>query len=84
LNTSTGQLAAAIENAIAPDSNTRLELYRQMQACRMMEQRAHDLFMQNLIKGTTHLALGQEACVRMTTRFARIAATTTHWSEAYP
>jgi pyruvate dehydrogenase E1 component alpha subunit len=61
LNTSTGQLAAAIENAIAPDSNTRLELYRQMQACRMMEQRAHDLFMQNLIKGTTHLALGQEA-----------------------
>lgn len=27
----------------------------------MMEQRAYDLFMQNLIKGTTHLALGQEA-----------------------
>ncbi len=27
----------------------------------MMEQRAHDLFMQNLVKGTTHLALGQEA-----------------------
>jgi len=26
-----------------------------------MEQRAHDLFMQNLIKGTSHLALGQEA-----------------------
>ncbi|NIO40693.1 MAG: pyruvate dehydrogenase (acetyl-transferring) E1 component subunit alpha, partial [Burkholderiales bacterium] len=32
-----------------------------MQACRMMEQRAHELFMQNLVKGTTHLALGQEA-----------------------
>ncbi|MDA0707338.1 MAG: thiamine pyrophosphate-dependent dehydrogenase E1 component subunit alpha [Proteobacteria bacterium] len=32
-----------------------------MQACRMMEQRAYDLFMQNLIKGTSHLALGQEA-----------------------
>jgi len=61
LNTSTGQLAAAIENATAPDSNTRLELYRQMQACRMMQQRAYDLFMQNLIKGTSHLALGQEA-----------------------
>lgn len=27
----------------------------------MMEQRAHELFMQNLVKGTTHLALGQEA-----------------------
>ena len=39
----------------------RLELYRSMQACRMMEQRAYDLFMQNLIKGTSHLALGQEA-----------------------
>lgn len=32
-----------------------------MQACRVMEQRAYDLFMQNLIKGTSHLALGQEA-----------------------
>jgi pyruvate dehydrogenase E1 component alpha subunit len=52
---------AAVENAIAPDTDTRLELYRQMQACRMMEQRAYDLFMQNLIKGTSHLALGQEA-----------------------
>jgi len=61
LNTSKGQLATAIENAATPDSNTRLELYRQMQACRMMEQRAYDLFMQNLIKGTSHLALGQEA-----------------------
>ena len=52
---------AAVENATAPDTETRLELYRQMQACRMMEQRAYDLFMQNLIKGTSHLALGQEA-----------------------
>lgn len=26
-----------------------------------MEQRAYDLFMQNLVKGTSHLALGQEA-----------------------
>jgi pyruvate dehydrogenase E1 component alpha subunit len=44
-----------------PDTEIRLQLYRSMQACRMMEQRAYDLFMQNLIKGTTHLALGQEA-----------------------
>lgn len=39
----------------------RLKLYRLMQECRMLEQRAYDLFMQNLIKGTSHLALGQEA-----------------------
>ena len=52
---------AAAKSAKAPDTETRLELYRQMQACRMMEQRAYDLFMQNLIKGTSHLALGQEA-----------------------
>jgi len=58
---SKGQLAAAVENAATPDVKTRLALYREMQACRMMEQRAYDLFMQNLIKGTSHLALGQEA-----------------------
>ena len=50
-----------VKGQITPDSATRLELYRSMQACRMMEQRAYDLFMQNLIKGTSHLALGQEA-----------------------
>jgi pyruvate dehydrogenase E1 component alpha subunit len=61
LKTSSGQLAAAVENASAPEPETRLELFRQMQACRVMEQRAYDLFMQNLIKGTSHLALGQEA-----------------------
>lgn len=51
-------LAAGVEPA---DSITRLKLYRLMQACRMMEQRAYEMFMQNLIKGTTHLGLGQEA-----------------------
>jgi TPP-dependent pyruvate/acetoin dehydrogenase alpha subunit len=61
LNDTTGQLAAAIKNAGTPDPETRLELYRLMQSCRVMEQRAYDLFMQNLIKGTSHLALGQEA-----------------------
>ena len=61
MSNDTGQLMAAVKNAKAPDTDTRLELYRQMQACRMMEQRAYDLFMQNLIKGTSHLALGQEA-----------------------
>jgi pyruvate dehydrogenase E1 component alpha subunit len=61
LNDTTGQLQAAIDNAALPDVETRLELYRLMQSCRVMEQRAYDLFMQNLIKGTSHLALGQEA-----------------------
>jgi TPP-dependent pyruvate/acetoin dehydrogenase alpha subunit len=52
---------AAAANPGTPDTDKRLELYRLMQACRVMEQRAYDLFMQNLIKGTSHLALGQEA-----------------------
>jgi len=56
-----GQIAAAIAQAETPDQDTRLALYRLMQDCRMLEQRSYDLFMQNLIKGTTHLALGQEA-----------------------
>ena len=47
------------QDAITPE--TRLRLYRTMQECRALEKRAYDLFMQNLIKGTSHLALGQEA-----------------------
>ena len=43
------------------DTATRLKLYRTMYECRVLEQRAYDLFMQNLVKGTSHLALGQEA-----------------------
>jgi len=42
-------------------TETRLKLYRTMLQCRVLEKRAYDLFMQNLIKGTSHLALGQEA-----------------------
>ena len=42
-------------------TETRLKLYRSMLECRVLEKRAYDLFMQNLIKGTSHLALGQEA-----------------------
>ncbi len=43
------------------DADTRIRLYRTMYECRVLEQRAYDLFMQNLVKGTSHLALGQEA-----------------------
>jgi TPP-dependent pyruvate/acetoin dehydrogenase alpha subunit len=40
---------------------TRLELYRSQVNIREAEQRAFDLFLQNLVKGTSHLSLGQEA-----------------------
>jgi pyruvate dehydrogenase E1 component alpha subunit len=39
----------------------RLELYRLQVVIRKAEQRAYDLFLQNLVKGTSHLSLGQEA-----------------------
>jgi TPP-dependent pyruvate/acetoin dehydrogenase alpha subunit len=44
---------------IAPQ--TQLALYRLLVELRYCEKRAYDLFLQNLIKGTSHLALGQEA-----------------------
>src|SRR6266487_3107021 len=43
------------------DRETRLAQWRLMVELRLFEQRAHDLFLQNLVKGTSHLALGQEA-----------------------
>ena len=49
------------EEAPSIDTETRLKLFRTMYECRVLEQRAYDLFMQNLVKGTSHLALGQEA-----------------------
>lgn len=41
--------------------DTRLALYRLMVEIRQFEKRAYDLFMQSLVKGTSHLSLGQEA-----------------------
>ena len=38
----------------------RLELYRLQVEIRDCEKRAYDLFLQNLVKGTSHLSLGQE------------------------
>lgn len=40
---------------------TRKEMYRKLQELRQFGKRAHDLFLQNLVKGTTHLSLGMEA-----------------------
>jgi pyruvate dehydrogenase E1 component alpha subunit len=39
----------------------RLAMYRTQVEIREAEQRAFDLFLQNLVKGTSHLSLGQEA-----------------------
>ena len=43
------------------DMNTRLGMYRKLHELRQFGKRAHDLFLQNLVKGTTHLSLGMEA-----------------------
>ncbi|MFJ2237184.1 thiamine pyrophosphate-dependent dehydrogenase E1 component subunit alpha [Streptomyces sp. NPDC087859] len=43
------------------DSAELLALYEQMVLIRRTEKAAHDLFLQGLVKGTTHLAAGHEA-----------------------
>ena len=43
------------------DEKKRLELYDSQYLIRFAEQRAYDLFLENLVKGTSHLSLGQEA-----------------------
>ena len=55
------QTAAQLQPQGSLTPELRLKLYRSMYECRVLEKRAYDLFMQNMIKGTSHLALGQEA-----------------------
>ncbi|HEY9472350.1 MAG TPA: thiamine pyrophosphate-dependent dehydrogenase E1 component subunit alpha [Mycobacteriales bacterium] len=43
------------------DEETRLVIYRRMVEMRTFEKRAYDLFLQGLVKGTSHLSLGMEA-----------------------
>ncbi len=43
------------------DREVRLGMYRKLHELRQFGKRAHDLFLQNLVKGTTHLSLGMEA-----------------------
>ena len=43
------------------DAGALLDRYERMNVIRRTEQAAHDLFLQGLVKGTTHLAAGQEA-----------------------
>lgn len=52
--------------AAAPDhpaltEATRLQIFRIQQQIRQLEKRLYDLFLQNLVKGTSHLAIGMEA-----------------------
>ena len=49
------------DTMIRADLETRLSIYRLMQEGRLFEKRAHDLFLEGLVKGTSHLGLGQEA-----------------------
>jgi pyruvate dehydrogenase E1 component alpha subunit len=55
--------APAVTTAAAavPDTDTRLALYRTMVECRLFETRAQELFFEGLVRGTTHLGVGQEA-----------------------
>ena len=43
------------------DLDERVRMYEVQQELRQFEKRAYDLFMQNLVKGTSHLSLGMEA-----------------------
>ena len=45
----------------APDLETALGIYRTMVECRGFETRAQELFFEGLVRGTTHLGIGQEA-----------------------
>jgi pyruvate dehydrogenase E1 component alpha subunit len=49
------------ERTVELDESTRLALYRGIVEMRYFEERAHGLFLDNLVKGTSHLSLGQEA-----------------------
>lgn len=44
-----------------PDVDRRLALFRTMVECRRFEVRAQELFFEGLVRGTTHLGVGQEA-----------------------
>ena len=43
------------------DLEVKLSLYRSQVELRQFEKRAYDLFLENYVKGTSHLSLGQEA-----------------------
>jgi len=61
METSAKRKKSAERNPIEIGRETQSELYRLQLELRYCEKRAYDLFLQNLIKGTSHLSLGQEA-----------------------
>jgi len=44
------------------DVSTRQDILRRMLEIRIAEEQIQNMFLQNLIRGTTHLCIGQEAC----------------------
>ena len=53
--------ADASNPSVTIPTEKKLELYRMMLDARLFEEKAHKLFYEGLVKGTSHLALGQEA-----------------------
>lgn len=58
---SRADVSAAAATSEKIDSQLALRIFRLLVEIREAEQRAFDLFLQNLVKGTSHLSLGQEA-----------------------
>jgi pyruvate dehydrogenase E1 component alpha subunit len=44
------------------EAQTRQDMLRRMLEIRISEEQIQELFLQNIIRGTTHLCIGQEAC----------------------
>ena len=57
--------ATALKSGIRANDDigedVRLALFRSQFEIRQLEKRAYDMFLQNMVKGTSHLAIGQEA-----------------------
>ncbi len=49
------------QTKVEADQAVLRDMYRMMQEARLFEERVYRLFMDGLVKGTSHLALGQEA-----------------------
>jgi pyruvate dehydrogenase E1 component alpha subunit len=54
-------MASTKEAIVTSDLAHKLALYRSQVELRQFENRAYDLFLENFVKGTSHLAVGQEA-----------------------
>ncbi len=61
--TATATDASVADGADGADvaRDVRLAIYRRQMLIRGVEKRAYDLFLRNLVRGTSHLAIGQEA-----------------------